>query len=89
LPGKRLSVTTEVLRYLTAHPDAKDTSDGILNWWLKAGRVQGTKAEVEKILNELVVKGWILETKAGPSPTLYGVNEDRLDEIKAFLDVWG
>lgn len=34
-PDKVGSIARELLRYLVCHPDAKDTLDGIVQWWLR------------------------------------------------------
>ena len=48
------SVAEEIARYLTDHPGAADSVEGILNWWLARQRYADSKAEVEQALEELV-----------------------------------
>jgi hypothetical protein len=75
----------EVLRYLVDHPDAKDTVDGILEFWLPSGVNRG-KREVQEVLDVLVsAKGWLTERKTGSSETFYGLNKNHLAEIRNFL----
>jgi Fe2+ or Zn2+ uptake regulation protein len=45
-----------LLAYLAAHPDACDTADGILEWWLQGSQVWSL-AEVEHALQNLVRAG--------------------------------
>jgi hypothetical protein len=84
VPAKPL-VVGKILRHFSQHPDAKDTSEGILQWWLAPGDAPRGTEEVEEILDYLVTIGWLIETKIGSSPKLYGVNEERLEDIRAFL----
>jgi hypothetical protein len=52
-------LVVEILRYLVAHPKAKDTASGIEKWWLPAsGRKAGS---VQESLKVLVAKGWGIE----------------------------
>lgn len=72
-----------ILDYLTAHPDAQDTLEGIAAWWLLEQKIKHTTAEVEKSLSELVDKGFIVECKGKNPYTYYRVNRSKYEEIKA------
>jgi len=45
-----------LLAYLARHPDACDTADGILEWWLQAG-ARWSLSQVEHTLEKLVQAG--------------------------------
>lgn len=75
----------EILRYLVAHPRAKDTIDGIEKWWLPKSRTREGKRRLEKTLNWLADKGWLIARSSPRSETIYSLNENGLDEIRAFL----
>jgi predicted transcriptional regulator len=49
----------DILDYLMRHPDAKDTVEGITQWWLLEQRIQRTLPEVEAALAELVERGLV------------------------------
>jgi len=74
-----------ILHYLTAHPDAKDTIQGILRWWLPKDEEAWNKAEVQEALDTLVARGWVTQRRTSPSRTLYGLNQKQLEEITAFF----
>jgi hypothetical protein len=40
-------VCRSILRYLSAHADAKDTVAGIWRWWLPQGDVEWTEAAIQ------------------------------------------
>lgn len=84
--GRRGAVIGEVLRYMIEHPDAKDTIEGILKWWLPEGRGEPRKEEVQEALNFLVSKGWLTKREISSEETVYGLNKKHLEEIKAFLE---
>jgi hypothetical protein len=69
------SVTArEILAYLTQHPGAPDTLDGIAEWWLpQQEKSRSSRADVEKALAELVKGGMIIEVKVQGSPSIYRV----------------
>jgi hypothetical protein len=84
------SLIRRILLYVVENPDAKDTLDGINEFWLSGRRVHHGKNKVRAVLEFLVEsKGWLTKSKAGASVTLYGLNKDRLSEIKSFLEQAG
>src|SRR5512138_629300 len=76
---------TEILRYLVAHPKAKDTVRGIEQWWLSQSVSPEAKRKLEESLEFLVNKGWLIERSSPQSPTIYSLNEAALDQVKEFL----
>jgi hypothetical protein len=82
----RDELTVGILRYLLAHPRAKDTIDGIEKWWLPKSTSPEKKRRIEETLNWLAVKGWLIARSSPQSDTIYSLNENSLDEIRAFLE---
>ena len=82
--GNFPAVAQEILHYLASHPDARDTPEGILKWWLPASPVQRGKREVEHALDLLVAEGWLTEREISEYAKVYGLNEARLEDIRAF-----
>jgi len=81
------SLIRRMLNYVVENPDAKDTLDGINEFWLSPGRAHQGKDKLRAVLDFLVeTRGWLTKSKAGASATLYGLNKECLDEIKRFLE---
>lgn len=78
-------LTRQILRYLIDHPDAKDTIEGILKWWLAKNWTEVSDEEVKKCLDLLVLKGWVTKRQTTRAQIVYGVNKERLDEIGHLL----
>lgn len=79
-------VIWDILHYLMKNPDAKDTIDGILKWWVpKKIVIEQEKSKVQEALGILVEKGFITEWKTGSSQKYYGMTENQLEEIKNFF----
>jgi hypothetical protein len=79
-------VIREILCHVAEWPDAKDTADGIHKFWLSKHATNRGRKEVREALNFLVfTKGWLIEKVVGSSEKIYGLNRDRLAEIKHFL----
>ena len=82
----RDDLITELLRYVVAHPNAKDTLDGIEKWWLPQSTKREGKRRLEEALNLLAAKGWLNARSSPQSETIYSLNENSLEEINAFLE---
>ncbi|RMH31331.1 MAG: hypothetical protein D6690_16765 [Nitrospirae bacterium] len=74
----------QILLYLQAHPEAKDTVDGIRTWWISQSEDLPNEALVEAI-DELVRKGWLHEREGLSSPKVYGLNPHARPAIEMFL----
>lgn len=83
--GGRSQVAYEILAYLVKHPDAQDTLEGIMEWWLLEQQIEREVAKVKEALAELVAEGLILERKGRDSRSSYKINRHRLGEIRALL----
>jgi hypothetical protein len=74
-----------ILQYLSAHPEAKDTLQGIIRWWLPGDLGAWEAGEVQEALDALVTRGWLTWRGITPSHSLYGMNREKLAEIERFL----
>lgn len=75
-----------ILAYLNDNPDAGDTMDGILEWWLLDQRIKFETRNVSNAISRLVDEGLIVEHKEADSPIIYRVNTDRTKAIRAILN---
>jgi len=85
LPDTPAGVQRRILKYLVEHRLAKDTVEGIVQWWVTDREQPPATFDVQYALDELVRKGWVVVTKRGPNSTLYGLGESCLNEIQKFL----
>jgi hypothetical protein len=75
-----------LLGYLYAHPDAKDTAEGIANWWLRAHGAMVNQTGVEEAINELVMSGWLAATGRIASHPMYSLNRARVVELQQLVE---
>jgi hypothetical protein len=75
----------KILAYLMANPDAKDTLEGILDWWLLQQDLQRNIALVRKALDELLDKNFLVERKGTDKQKYYQVNHEKLTEIATLM----
>jgi Fe2+ or Zn2+ uptake regulation protein len=77
---RKSEISRKILSYLERHPDAQDTLQGIMEWWLSERVIRYQMATVKEALDELVNTGLVLEVKGGDGSTRYRVNRQKLKE---------
>jgi len=75
----------DILAYLVEHPDAQDTLEGIVGWWLLEQRIVSGTAEVKEVLTELVANHLVLERKGADARSHYGINPSEAGEVATLL----
>lgn len=78
-----------ILSYLTRHPDAGDTFDGIMEWWLLEQKIRFEIRNVFEAVARLVAEGLILEHVGSDSRVTYRVNRTREQAIRSMLSETG
>jgi hypothetical protein len=78
-------IALRILAYLEEHPQAKDTSEGISQWWLAGEGDKPRSAELEGALSDLLSKKLIISTEGKGLPRCYAVNPAKLEEISKIL----
>jgi hypothetical protein len=76
----------EILSYLVAHPEARDTIEGIAQWWLLEQNIKEQLTRIKAVLDDLVEKGLLVEKKGADLRSNYQINSARVDEIKRLLN---
>jgi hypothetical protein len=79
--GGLSSNARSILKYLFAHPRAKDTREGIAMWWLKQQQIEDAVHAVFRALDELVGRDLVVEERGPDLRPYYGINSRRLDEV--------
>jgi len=81
----KVSITREILAYLHDHPNAQDTIEGIMQWWLLERKIKHQQAVVEEALVELFNEGLILKHVKSDKSEHFHLNENKMNEIKMLL----
>ena len=58
-----------ILRYLVKHSKAKDSADGIAQWWIEGEKTK--RVNVEHAVSLLVGRGVIVQTRRKGAPPYY------------------
>lgn len=74
-----------ILAYLSDNPDAGDTFDGIVEWWLLDQRIKFETRNVSEAVARLVSEGLIVEHEESDSRVIYKVNRAMEQAIRKKL----
>src|SRR5262249_25686295 len=78
-------IAREILRYLEQYPEAKDTLDGIAQWWIQGKGRKCLHRDVKRAVSWLCSQGLILETRRLGVPPYYQRNPWRRAAIAKLL----
>jgi hypothetical protein len=67
-----------ILGYLRRHPQAKDTIEGITEWWLLEERIVRAELAIQAALDELVADGWVLRESQFDGRVFYRANPAKI-----------
>ena len=74
-----------MLSYLQEHPDAKDTLEGIAQWWLLRECTERKLAEVKRGISILLAKDLVFESRREGLTPYYSLNKAKQEEISKTL----
>lgn len=69
-----LEVEHSVLGYLHCHPNAADTLEGIVSWWLPQQRYENERERIKRVLEHLVQGGALTSYQLPDGAVLYALN---------------
>lgn len=65
------NLADQIIRYLDKHPDAADSIEGIVNWWLPKQRYIESVDQVYKALYFLIEKGEVSKKELADGHIIY------------------
>lgn len=75
-----------ILAYVHLNPDAKDTVEGVEQWWLNGVEASMDSRTVERALNHLVNMGWLVCSTHQGTRAVYGLKRDRRATLGKMLE---
>lgn len=82
---RKSEIACEILAYLVEHPEAQDTLDGIVQWWLLERKIQCQTNIVREALDSLIAQGFVIKFRSGDSQVHYKINKSKYEEIQIHL----
>jgi hypothetical protein len=70
------SPAPEILDYLARHPDAQDTIDGILQWWLLEACIRKWTPKITETVSLLVEEGFLEMKPSADGHFLYRISPE-------------
>jgi hypothetical protein len=66
----------KILAYLLKHPQAQDTMEGIVEWWLLEQKIQYAAEDMESALHDLVNKRFVISHQGTDGRIRYRLNRE-------------
>lgn len=82
---RRSPIFYKILAYLADHPQAQDTMEGIVEWWLLEQRIKAATTEVKTALAQLVAEELVIARTERTGRMYYRVNRRKLHDIYRIL----
>ena len=82
---EKVRIAYEILEYLIDNPNAQDSLEGIVEWWLLERTIKQQTPFVEEALSMLVAERLVLARKGIDSRTHYKLNSRRRRKIRLLL----
>jgi hypothetical protein len=76
------SPAPEILDYLARHPDAQDTIDGILHWWVLDAYVKKCAPKIANTVAQLVERGFLEQKRSADGNVFYRASPDYLATLQ-------
>lgn len=88
--GRRGDATWEmalkILRYLAENPNAADTAEGILQWWLLDRAIVEEEEAMRRALDRLVERNLIVAVEAADARRHYRLNAEQIEATRKLID---
>jgi len=79
---KLASPAPEILDYLALQPDAQDTIDGILHWWVLDSCIRGWAPKIAETVAQLVENGFLEQKPSSDGRIFYHVSPRYLSTLR-------
>lgn len=74
-------IVDEICLYLMRNPEAKDTVQGIRQWWIPHGEERFSGEEVQSALELMATRAWMKKSRLAGTVS-YGATENGLVEFR-------
>jgi hypothetical protein len=76
------SPAAEILDYLARHPDAQDSLEGILHWWVLDAYIREWAPRIAETLAQLVERGFLERKLSQDGHVFYKVSSSHLATLQ-------
>jgi Fe2+ or Zn2+ uptake regulation protein len=78
-------IALKILLYLAENPQAADTVEGILHWWLLERTIVEEQQAVERALDRLVELNLIIDMQAADAHRHYHLNSEQIEMVRKLI----
>ena len=84
--ARKSEMAYEILAYLAKNPDAQDTLEGVIEWWLLEQRIEKQMKKVKCAIDELVADGLVIERQGKDARVHYKINRRKYRKIQQLIE---
>lgn len=84
--SRKSQIEYEIVAYLVEHPEARDTLEGIVEWWFLEQEIKFQLTHVKETLAGLITRGLVCEKIGRDSRIHYSLNQGKYEEIQKLLN---
>ena len=81
-PGRIAEIEKMICAHLRVHPEARDTLEGIIHWWLLEQRLEQSTLEVKTVMDSLVKRKKVVAIRAKDGQTHYCLKEAQSARVR-------
>jgi hypothetical protein len=82
---RRPPIFYDILAYLADHPQAQDTVEGIVEWWLLEQRIKRATTQVKAAVAQLAAEELVIPREGTAGRIYYRLNRRKLHDIRRIL----
>lgn len=73
-----VNLRREIIRYLQKNPNAGDSLNGVMNWWIPSAYKKNNVAKIEQVLEQLITEGLVRKTSLVDGSILYRLGDQEI-----------
>lgn len=77
---RTIAIAEIIDRYVSRHPNAADTLEGVRSWWIAHHQPRASLEDVQRALDHLVARGRLARVTLADGTTVYTRGASRTDE---------
>jgi hypothetical protein len=82
------NISRSILSYLMRNPHAKDTVEGVAQWWLLDQTITDETNAVRQALADLTARGLLIQEVGTDARIHYRINSAKLGEVSALIGAY-
>lgn len=89
LPPAFRSLFVDIVRYLVGHPNARDSVEGMIQWWCRTDSPEPSYSDATEVLRFMTARKWLVARETSDQRLIYSASSDGMLSMQVFLTLHG